>query len=126
MQSRRSILGPVVQYGAAIHQGNEQFIWLLRPHRYRQWCLVRLLAMEVRIQSLRAHLRHLLHLSVVHVLEEAPQIRSCVQRLQLLLVQIQHLVDASLVLQLEVDKCDGGFQATFKIELLNTSLLGID
>lgn len=81
VQCRGPILGPVVQDGAPIHQGNEQFIWLLHSHRNRQRRLVRLLAMEVRIQPLRAHLRDLLDLPVVHVLDESPQVGARVQRL---------------------------------------------
>jgi hypothetical protein len=60
------------------------------------------LAVEVRVESFRAHLRYLLHLAVVHVVEEAAQVGTGVQALQLLLVQGYHLVDAPFVLELEV------------------------
>lgn len=63
--------------------------------------------MEVRVESFRAHLRYLLHLAVVHVVEEAAQVGTSVQALQLLLVQGYHLVDAPFVLELEQIAVEG-------------------
>lgn len=63
-----------------------------------------LLTVEVRIQALAAHLRDLLDLAVRHVLQQPPQVRPGVHRLQLFLVEVQHLVDPSLVLELRISE----------------------
>lgn len=57
--------------------------------------------MEVGVQPFGAHFRYLFDLSIVDVFEEPTEIGPRVQGLQLLLVQIQLLVDSSLVLQLQ-------------------------
>ena len=56
--------------------------------------------MNVRIQSFGTHFGDLLRLAANDVIEETAQVDSRVQRTQLLLVQVQHLVDAPLVFQL--------------------------
>lgn len=60
------------------------------------------LAVEIRIQTLAAHLGDLLDLAVCHVLEQPSQIRPRVHRLQLFFIQVQHLVDPSFVLELRI------------------------
>lgn len=54
--------------------------------------------MEVRVQPLAAHLGDLLHLAVVDIVDEPAQVGLGVHRLQLLLIQLQHLVHSPLVL----------------------------
>lgn len=61
----------------------------------------RVLAMEVGVQPLAAHLGDLLHLAVVDIVDEPAQVGLCVDCLQLLLIQLQHLVHPPLVLQLQ-------------------------
>ena len=58
--------------------------------------------MKVRIEALGAHLGHLLHVVGEHVVEELLQVGPRVDVLQLLLVQVQHLVHTPLELQLEI------------------------
>jgi hypothetical protein len=60
----------------------------------------RLLTVNVGIQPFGTHFRNLLRLAAGHVVKEATQVDACVQRTQLFLIQMQHLVDTPLVLQL--------------------------
>lgn len=60
------------------------------------------LAVEIRIQTLAAHLGDLLHLAVCHVLQQPSQVCPRVHRLQLFFIQVQHLVDAPFVLELRI------------------------
>lgn len=55
------------------------------------------LTVEVGVEPLGAGLGDLVDLRVRHVLEEAAQVGARVQRLQRLLVQLQHLVHPPLV-----------------------------
>jgi hypothetical protein len=63
----------------------------------------RLLTVNVGIQPFGTHFGNLLRLAAGHVVEEATQVDACVQRTQLLLVQMQHLVHTPLVLQLYIE-----------------------
>ena len=58
--------------------------------------------MEVWIEALVAHLAHFLDIVGEHVVEKLLQVCSGVDVLQLLLVQVEHLVDAPLELELEI------------------------
>ena len=58
--------------------------------------------MEVWIEALVAHFAHFLDIVGEHVVEELFQVCSGVDVLQLLLVQVEHLVDAPLELELEI------------------------
>ena len=53
--------------------------------------------MEVGVETLGARLGDLVDLRVSHVLDEPPQVCAGVQRLQRLLVKLQHFVYPSLV-----------------------------
>jgi len=57
--------------------------------------------MEVGVQSFGAHLGDFFHLPVGDIVEQSPQIGASVQRLQLLLVQVQHFVHSPLVFELQ-------------------------
>lgn len=57
--------------------------------------------MEIGIESFGADLGDLLGLATGDVVEEAPQLDAGVQRTQLLLVQVQHLVHPPLVFELK-------------------------
>ena len=58
--------------------------------------------MKIGIEALGAHLGHLLHVVGHDVLQQLLQIAAGVDVLQLLLVQVEHLVDPSLELELEI------------------------
>lgn len=58
--------------------------------------------MKVGIEALGAHLGHLLHVVGHDVLQQLLQIAAGVNVLQLLLVQVQHLVHTPLELELEI------------------------
>ena len=58
--------------------------------------------MEVWIEALVAHLAHFLNIVGEHMVQELFQVCSGVDVLQLLLVQVEHLVDAPLELELEI------------------------
>lgn len=60
--------------------------------------------MNVGIQPFGTHFRNLLCLATGHVVEESTQVDARVQRTQLFLIQMQHLVHTSLVLQLFAKK----------------------
>lgn len=57
--------------------------------------------MEIWIQTLTTHFRDLLDLTARHVIQQPSQIRPGVHSLELFLVQMQHLVHPSLVLELK-------------------------
>ena len=58
--------------------------------------------MEVWVQALVTHLVDLLHIVGHHVLQELLEVRSGIDALQLLLVQIQHFVDSTFELELKI------------------------
>lgn len=60
----------------------------------------RFVTVKVGVQTLAAHFGYLLHLAVRNVIQQPAQIRSRVHRLQMLLIEVQHLIDPPLVLEL--------------------------
>ena len=54
--------------------------------------------MKVRIQALGQHLRHLLHIVAHHMLQKLLQTTLGIHLLQLLLIQVQHLIHSPLEL----------------------------
>ena len=103
MHRRCSVLCPVVEDGSAVDQ---------RHHHPRRTVpdssdqgeggLSGFGAVEVWIKALVAHFPNFLNIVGEHVVEKLLQVRPGVDVLQLLLVQVEHLVDASLELELEI------------------------
>lgn len=60
-----------------------------------------LLAMEIWIQSLATHFGYFLDLTIGYILQQPPQVGPRMHRLELLLIEMKHLVDPSLVFELE-------------------------
>ena len=58
--------------------------------------------MKVWVQTLGAHLGHLVHVVGHHLLQELLQVAPRVDALQLFLVQVEHLVDTSFELELKI------------------------
>ena len=78
---------------------------MVEPTKLNQpgWSLTSaVLAVKVRVQSFDAHLVDLLDVATGHVLDELLVVRLRVDRLQLLVVHLKHLVDPPLVLQLQM------------------------
>jgi hypothetical protein len=71
--------------------------------------------MEVGVQSFGAHLGDFFHLPVGDIVEQSPQIGASVQRLQLLLVQVQHFVHSPLVFELQQIKRTHTLEPTLPI-----------
>ena len=100
---RCSVLRPVVEDGPPVHQGHHHPRRTVPDARdQRERSLARLGAVEVGIETLVAHFPHFLHIVGEHVVEKLLQVRPGVDVLQLLLVQVEHLVDASFELELEI------------------------
>ena len=98
-----SVLRPIVEDGSAVHQRHHHPRRTVPNSRYqRERGLARLGAVEVRVEALVAHLSHFLHIVGQHLVQELLQVRPRVDVLQLLLVQVEHLVDATLELELEI------------------------
>lgn len=55
---------------------------------------------KVWIETFAAHFRYFFDLTVGHVVQKSPEVRSCVHRLQLLFVEVQHFVYAPFVFEL--------------------------
>ena len=100
---RCSVLRPVVEDGPAVHQRHHHPSRTVADACYqRKRGLARLGAVEVRVEALVAHLSHFLHIVGQHLVQELLQVRPRVDVLQLLLVQVEHLVDTTLELELEI------------------------
>ena len=65
-----------------------------------------LLTMKVWVQTPVAHPGDLLDLAVRYVVQKLPEIGSGVHRLQLFFVEVQHLIDPLLVLELKEKKAE--------------------
>ena len=103
MHRRCSVLRPVVEDGPTVHKGHHH------PRRtvsdagdQRKGSLARLGAVEVGIEALVAHFPNFFNIVGEHVVEKLFEVGPRVDVLQLLLVQVEHLVDASLELELEI------------------------
>lgn len=104
VQRGAAILCTIIQQRSAIHQRNQQFLRLLGIYRERQRRFARVLTMKIWIQSFGTHFRDLLNMTPVDALQKSPQIRSRMKSAQLALVEIQHFVNATFVLQLRHTK----------------------
>lgn len=101
MERCGAILGAVVQQSTAIDQSNEQLVGLLGTGGHRERRLAAFRAVKIWIQALGTHLGYLLHMAPIDAVQEATQVGTRVQRLQLALVQCEHFIHATLVLELQ-------------------------
>ena len=103
MHRRCSVLRPVVEDRPSVHQSHHHPRRTVSDARYQgEGSLARFGAVEVGIETLVAHFTNFFHIVGEHVVEKLLQVGPRVDVLQLLLVQVEHLVDASLELELEI------------------------
>lgn len=98
VHGRATVQRSKVQQSATIYQRHQQFLRAFGARRHRQRRLARLLAVEIRIEAVVAHLLYFLDMARADVVYKAPQIRLGVHGAQLALIKIRYFVDAPFVL----------------------------